>query len=183
MRAREYSHFHLIKKISTLMPVRLIIDALDFARNAGAHHGKIVPSEFERLQDYLTSGSGELQYAITGALDMNARPLLKIAVQGSLNLCCQRCLGEYKYALDLRACLFLAQNEDELSRLDEDESVECVLATSDIDVMALIEDEIILSLPISPRHGESECSIKLDSKDTEGERPLFAALAALKNLH
>jgi uncharacterized protein len=165
------------------MSVRLIIDALDFARNARAHHGKIAPSEFERLQDYLTSGGAELQYSVIGALDMNARPLLNIAVHGSLNLCCQRCLGEYGYVLDVRAYLLLAQNENELSHLDEDESVECVLATPDMDVMALIEDEIILSLPTSPRHGESECSIKLDSKDTEGERPLFAALAALKNLH
>ena len=111
------------------MPVRLIIDALDFARNAGAHHGKIALSELDRLQDYLTSGGGELQYAITGAVDINARPLLKIAVQGSINLCCQRCLGEYGYVLDLRAYLLLAQNENELSRLDEDESVECVLAS------------------------------------------------------
>jgi uncharacterized protein len=166
------------------MPARLSIDALDFARNAEAHHGKIALSELERLQGYLTSGGGgELQYAITGALDVNARPLLKIDVQGSINLRCQRCLGEYGYVLDLQACLLLAQNEDELSRLDEDESVECVLAMPNMDVMALIEDEIILSLPTSPRHGESECSIKLDSKDAEGERPLFAALAALKNLH
>ena len=29
----------------------------------------------------------------------------------------------------------------------------------DTDVLALIEDEILLSLPISPRHDECECSI------------------------
>ena len=165
------------------MPVRFIIDALDFARNAAAHHGKIALSKFERLQDYLTSEGGELQYAITGALDRNAKPLLKIIVQGSINLRCQRCLGEYGYVLDLQVDLLLAQNENELSRLDEDESVECVLATPDMDILVLIEDEIILSLPTSPRHGESECPIKLDSKDTAVERSLFAALAALKNLH
>ena len=39
----------------------LIIDALDFARHAGAHHGKIALSEFERLHDYLAANSGELQ--------------------------------------------------------------------------------------------------------------------------
>ncbi len=56
--------------------------SLDFARHAEAHHGKIVLSEFERLQDDLTSEGGELQYAITGALDINARPLLKILFRG-----------------------------------------------------------------------------------------------------
>jgi uncharacterized protein len=52
-----------------------------------------------------------------------------------------------------------------------------------MDVLALIEDEIILSLPLSPRHGGSECSIDRPDSDTAEEKPLFAALAALKNLH
>lgn len=166
------------------MPVRLIIDALDFARNAGAHHGKIALSKFERLQDYLTDNDGELQYAVTGTLNREARPVLQIVVQGSINLQCQRCLGQIGHALDLQTDLLLAQNENELSSLDEDESVDCILATSDMDALALIEDEIILSLPISPRHGENECLVdNIHSNDAAGEKPLFAALAALKNLH
>ncbi|SOD41229.1 YceD family protein [Nitrosovibrio sp. Nv4] len=166
------------------MPVRLIIDPLDFARNAGAHHGKIALSELERLQDYLIGNDGELQYAVTGTLNRDARPVLQIVVHGSINLQCQRCLGEFGHALDLQTDLLLAQNENELSRLDEDESVDCILAISDMDVLSLIEDEIILSLPISPRHGENQCSIdKTRSNDAAGEKPLFAALAALKNLH
>jgi uncharacterized protein len=80
--------------------------------------------------------------------------------------------------------LLLAQNENELVRLDEDESVDCILATRDTDVLALIEDEIILSLPISPRHNEVECSVV--PVDAQGgiarEKPL-AALAELKKLH
>jgi uncharacterized protein len=110
--------------------------------------------------------------------------MLQILVQGLINLRCQRCLGKYAHALELQADLLLAQDENELARLDEDESVDCILATANMDVLALIEDEIILSLPLSPRHGESECAIdKPDSDDAAEERPLFAALAALKNLH
>ena len=61
--------------------------------------------------------------------------------------------------LDLSTVLRLAKNEHELARLDEDESVECILATRDTDVLMLIEDEILLSLPISPATTEGECSI------------------------
>lgn len=166
------------------MSARLVMDALDFARNGGTHHGKIALSGLERLQDYLTDNSGEVQYAVTGALNRNAKPMLRIVVRGLINLRCQRCLGKYAHALDLQANLLLARDENELARLDEDESVDCILATANMDVLALIEDEIILSLPLSPRHGENECSIdKPDSDDTAEEKPLFAALAALKNLH
>ena len=161
----------------------LIIDALDFAHHAGAHHGKISLSEFERLHDYLTADGGELQYAVTGALDKDANPVLQITVRGEITLRCQRCLGELEHKLDLRTVLRLAKNEHELALLDEDESVDCVLATRDTDVLTLIEDEILLSLPSSPRHNEGDCSIAgLEGRGLAREKPL-AALAGLKKLH
>lgn len=166
------------------MPGRLIIDAIDFAHNAGVHHGKISISELERLQDYLVGSCGELKYTVGGALDKSAKPVLRIIVQGSINLRCQRCLGELKHVLDLRTDLFLARNESELCRFDEDESIDGVLARPDMDVLALIEDEIILSLPISPRHVESECLIiQAGSGDTAGEKSPFSTLSQLKKLH
>ena len=165
------------------MPARLVIDVLDLARNAVSHHGKIALSELERLQDYLAGNCGELKYTIRGALDGNGKPILRIVIQGSINLRCQRCLGELEHVLDLRRDLLLARDEHELSRLDEDESADGVLAIPDMDVMALIEDEIILSLPISPRHGESECSIGTMGRSDAGEKPLFTALSQLKKLH
>ncbi|SEK91277.1 YceD family protein [Nitrosovibrio tenuis] len=166
------------------MSVRPIIDALDFARNAGAQHGKIALSGLGRLQDYLAENSGELRYEITGALNRNAKPILQISVQGLIKLRCQRCLDELGHMLDLRTELLLAENEQELTSLDEDESVDGILAEPDLDVFALIEDEIILSLPISPRHDESECSIgSQHNVSTAEQKPHFAALAALKKLH
>lgn len=166
------------------MSVRPVIDALDFARNAGTHHGKIALSDLERLQDYLAGNSGELQYEIAGALNRNGKPILRISVNGLIKLRCQRCLGELGHVLDLRTDLLLAENEKELSSFDEDESIDGILAEPDLDVLALIEDEIILSLPISPRHNESECVVRDQlNVDTAEEKPFFAALAALKKLH
>ena len=68
----------------------------------------------------------------------------------------QHCLGELVHLLDLQTVILLVENE--LFRLDETETVDGFLAVSDLDVLALIEDEIILSLPISPRHREGEYS-------------------------
>jgi uncharacterized protein len=167
------------------MSGRLIIDALDFAHNAGAHHGKIEVSKLERLQGYLTDDSGELQYSVTGALNKNEKLVLRVAVRGLISLQCQRCLEELGHMLDIQTELLLAQNEHELARLDEDESGECVLAKQDMDVLALVEDEIILSLPISPRHEPQECkaNAQVERSAAIGERSPFAALAALKRLN
>ena len=84
------------------MPARLAIDVLDFARNAMSHHGKIALSELERLQDYLADNCGELKYTIRGAVDRNGKPILRIVIRGSINLQCQRCLGELGHVLDVQ---------------------------------------------------------------------------------
>lgn len=168
------------------MSARLVIDGLDFVRNAGVHHGKIAVAELERLQDYLSDNRGELEYTVRGALDGNGKPVFRIAIRGVINLRCQRCLGGLAHALEVKSNLLLAENESELARFDQDESVDAVLATPEMDVLALIEDELILSLPISPRHADTlqgECStVKLVGGDT-GKEHAFAALAALKKRH
>ena len=79
-----------------------------------------------------------------------------VTIKETINLHYQHCLGELVHLLDLQTVILLVENE--LFRLDETETVDGFLAVSDLDVLALIEDEIILSLPISPRHREGECS-------------------------
>jgi uncharacterized protein len=166
------------------MGVPVVIDPLDFARNAGVCRGKIAISGFQRLQDYLVNNSGELGYAVIGVLDANGRPVLRIDIQGVVSLQCQRCLEELEHMLDIRAELLLAQNEQELQSFDEDESVDCILTQPEMDVLSLIEDEIILSLPVSSRHEQGECMTggRQDGKTIREASP-FAALTALKKTH
>ena len=163
------------------MSVRFVIDSLDFVRNAKVHHGKISLSEFTRLQSYLFDSFGELVFSIRGLLDENEEPILQIIIQGDINLCCQRCLDKLVHTLDLKSNLLLVSDENELGRYDDDDTVECILATSDMDVLMLIEDEIILSLSISSRHQEDECSVKnkIIIDQASSAHP-FAKLAELK---
>jgi len=166
------------------MSVRFVIDSIDFVRNGGMHHGKISPAEFSRLQSYLFDREGELIFAISGLFDENYKPILQILIQGEINLCCQRCLGKLAHTLDLQTNLLLANDEDELDQHNEDDAIDCILATSDMDVMMLIEDEIILSLSISSRHQENECSIENNlTVDKEPSAHPFAKLAGLKKTH
>jgi uncharacterized protein len=166
------------------MSTPIVIDPLDFARNAGVVHGKMAISGFERLRDYLADDHGELQYSVRGGSGENTEPSLQIRVHGPISLRCQRCLGRIGHMLDLRTDLLLARDKSELARFDADASVDCILATPELDIIALVEDEIILSLPVSPRHGEDECTVDKRESDNrvEGKSP-FSALAALKKLH
>ena len=166
------------------MSTRIVIDAHDFVNFTRSLHGKITLDECERLKDYLVDSQSNLEYIINGILGKDDKPMLQVIIKGELNLSCQRCLGKLSHVLNLKSTLFLVENEKELSYLDEDESVEGILATSDIDIIELIEDEIILNLPSSPRHRESDCLAKelTDSYAVEKKHP-FAALLELKKLH
>ena len=166
------------------MSTRIVIDAHDFVNFTRSLHGKITLDECERLKDYLVDSQSNLEYIINGILGRDDKPMLQVIIKGELNLSCQRCLGKLSHVLNLKSTLFLVENEKELSYLDEDESVEGILATSDIDIIELIKDEIILNLPSSPRHRESDCLAKelTDSYAVEKKHP-FAALLELKKLH
>ena len=168
------------------MSVRFVIDALDFVRKAGKRHGKIQLADLERVQDFLHENSGAVDYWINGAIGQDNKPYLFLQVKGEIYLCCQRCLGRLPYALEIQTSLPLVETEAELVRADEDESVDALLAVSDMDVQDLVEEEIILSLAISTRHREGECDIYNSKRykaaeNTDSESP-FAALKALKKV-
>ena len=64
-------------------------------------------------------------------------------------------------------------SQDEL----EDDTRDFLVAQKELDVVALVEDEIILALPSAPRH--DDCA--LPDSNTRGTKVSpFAALAALK---
>ena len=169
------------------MSVRFVIDPLDFVRNAGIRHGKIPLIEFLRLQDFLFDSEGDVLYQISGEYDKNGKPGLQLKINGTLHLCCQRCLGRLDQSIDLQTMLLLATSEIELNKLDDDDSVDAIPAVPELDVLDLIEDELILDLPISPRHQDGICEIRESESEKDSEnagktapRNPFAALEALK---
>ena len=165
---------------------QLVIDALDFVRSGKSLQGNDPLLNLERLRDYLTNSAGELAYLVTGLLDERDRPLLKMSVNGIIDLSCQRCLEKIEYTLDVKTALLLARNEDELSRYDEDMFVDAIYASNELDILALIEDEVILSLPVSPRHEDTAgCHPSTGTGIHEAavkEHP-FTVLASLKQSH
>ena len=147
------------------MSVRILIDSLDFVKNTGVRHGKIAIVELARLHDLLFDQSGELNFQVAGLFDKNENPRLYLEIQGDLQLNCHRCLDKLTRRIDIKASLLLAKDEEELSRFDDDDTFDAILAMPDLDVINLIEDEILLSLTISAHHDDGECH--LHNSETE----------------
>ena len=162
------------------MTEQVVIDSLEFARNSGTLHGKIAVADFQRLQDALHSSEGVLEYTLASRLNGHGRPVLRCEVKGELQLTCQRCLGGYAYPLAVRSDLMLVKDEAELAESDNEADTDAIVADPRMDVLALVEDEVLLALPISPMHPSAECNDRNVSGSSLRTSNAFAALAALK---
>ncbi len=158
------------------MFARSFIDSVDFARNGKELRGEMALSALPRLGDVLASSEGTLTYILRGHHE-DGRDMLDVSLQGVCTLRCQRCLNELKYPVhtDSRLVLLAA---DELDAFEEDDDVDAIEADSRLDVVALIEEELLLALPFAPRHPEGGCAPAVG--DLQQKANPFAVLAGLK---
>jgi uncharacterized protein len=132
-----------------------VIDGLQFARAALEQRGLLGVEQLPRLAQMQCS-TGSLEYHLRGGRASNDKPCLRISVRGSMDLVCQRCLGPLPVPIAVDVELQLAESLSEISEADD--NVERVLSSRHMDVGQLVEDEVILVLPMVPRH--EACAVR-----------------------
>ncbi|TAN71553.1 MAG: DUF177 domain-containing protein [Gallionella sp.] len=162
------------------MNARPLIDCLDFARNGRQTSGKVPVAGLARLLDVLENPQGFFGYTVQGGVDKQGNPYLDVSVAGICRLRCQRCLGGLDYPVHLDSRLLL-RDQAGLDALDTDEEeFDSILADAKLDVLDMLEEEILLSLPIAPRHELGACQAEDGKNVHKEEKNPFAALAKLK---
>ena len=142
-----------------LMSEQWAIDPLVFARKGSELCGEIPLSHMARLCTALASDIGTVQVYVRGRRDGAGRSTLDCEIACRLSLECQRCLEPFEFDLQREAHFVLVESDDALPELDEEEpDVETIVGRGRLDLTALVEDEILLSLPIAPRHPTEECT-------------------------
>ena len=161
------------------MFARHFIDSLEFARNGRELRGEMVVAEMPRLQDLLAAPEGKIGYVVRGYQDKSGKPMLQVEMDGSCRLACQRCLSGFDYPVHLVSRLLLAQ-ESELEMFSaEEDGPDRIFADQHLDVGALLEEELLLSLPFAPMHPPGACQLAAKGLEQPGNAA-FAVLAGLK---
>jgi len=95
---------------------------------------------------------------------------------------CQRCLDALAYKLEIVSTLELAKDADDFFPLEgEEDTVDIIPANTAMDVQALVEEEVLLSLPIAPLHPSASCCTTNQRRQNgAGEANPFGVLAKLK---
>lgn len=133
--------------------VGIVIDSLAFAREARHLVGELAVSDLPRLADVLADNIGQLSCRLSGGRNEEGKLFLLLEVAGELCLKCQRCLDPLVLPLAIKSTILLvppgAPWPDEGLADDAADAIEALVEQS---VASLIEEEVLLALPVVPRH-------------------------------
>lgn len=126
------------------------------------------------------SATGE-QRALSGS---PAEIWLRLEAHTHVALQCQRCLQPMAETVLIDRRFRFVAGEDEAARLDEESEDDVLVLSRAFDLPELLEDELILALPLVPRHEVCPDPLPMAAGDEVAEEESqpnpFAALAALR---
>jgi uncharacterized protein len=159
-----------------------VIDAFEFGRSNGHRDGVMPVAQMNRLSKDCADNSGEIAWTVDGSVTSHQYPALTVAVSGTVQLVCQRCLNPFAYELDSSTMLVLGKDDDDADQIEEvldDESIDVIVGSRTCDVRDLIEDESLLALPQVPKHDVCPDTKLLDALNADKLSP-FAGLKDIK---
>jgi len=142
--------------------------------------GQVDLEEFPRLEESLATPELDLHYTVTARLDKQRRKVVSCIIKGFAFLTCQTSLEAFRHEIAIDERLVLVEHESGLPPIEEESDAEDYLvADGPVDVLDLVEDAILLALPMIPRKpGIGDEAVSL--RDEEARESPFAALASLK---
>lgn len=159
-----------------------IVDGFEFCRLGEQLSGSTPVAALERLAAEVADKSGEVRWSFAGGRHPKGFPQLRMVVDGEVSLVCQRCLSSYRQPLASETVLVLARSEadaDETEEKLDDDSIDVIVGSTSLDLLQLVEDEVLLSLPLSPRH--ETCPGDAPKLSTDKPESPFAVLRKLKD--
>jgi len=110
---------------------------------------------------------------------------LRLSAQAGVSMRCQRCLGPLPVPLDVDRWIRFVAGADRAEALDAELEDDVLELQRQTDLRELIEDELLLALPLVPRHEQCPQPLPMPAQDDEPAAPEarpnpFAALEKLK---
>lgn len=168
------------------------INILNLADHGAQMAGIIDIADMSRLEPSLVSSAHKAEVTLEFGIDVEKLRYVKGHIKAKLALVCQRCLKPMDYRVDDAIALSPVFNENEANELPSCYEPVMIANHETQSLTALIEDELILRLPIVALHENQDC-VPGSTTNTEHAQPIaldagdaanhpFAVLADLKSL-
>lgn len=169
----------------------LTVNVLRSAQKRLDYVGVYFAEQVTRVAEAVVSLDSHVDVSLSFALDDQGLAVITGNVGVEVTLLCQRCGGTFHHHIHTSYCLSPVVNKKQGS----DEWITTLPAAyepidvnelGEVDLLAMIEDEIILSLPIIPMHESKHCDVSATEmifgelpEETNQSNP-FAVLTNLK---
>lgn len=128
-------------------------DLMVMAEREGVLEGDIALADLSRLKGLLNASEGSARARITLRRGHDELLLMDVECEAALELTCQRCLEPVIYKVNEKTEFAVAETEESLGILPR--GTELIALDGDrFQPASVIEDELIVSLPLVPRHGD-----------------------------
>jgi uncharacterized protein len=167
------------------------LDLKKLAQSGAQLHSDDTLADYPRLMAEVSDDAkdGALRWSARGELRQahGASPevWLHLQVQTCMPLVCQRCMGKVQQEVSLTLPFRFVKDEETAQMLDEEAEEDVLALTPSFDLRALIEDEVLMALPLVPRHEVCPTEVRLAVADPDFDNPEvvkpnpFAVLAHL----
>ncbi|MBP79032.1 MAG: hypothetical protein CL926_07145 [Deltaproteobacteria bacterium] len=140
--------------------------------------GRLNERRLLRLRELVTSpGKLEVDANLSFFRDDNNFRRIKGSVTGVMSVSCQRCLGPLDLRIQDDIELVLLESECDLTNLEPDLEP-WIIEGAYLDPSEVVEEQLLLSMPIVSFHAEEECSnepiddiMRQDQNRADGENP------------
>lgn len=164
------------------------IDPVRAAQSRSNYQGVVPGRQLKRLNELCAGDCSDVTVSLECGVDLQGIVYLKGKAVTELTLTCQRCMTLFTTEVTVDFCFSPCRTPAEIDELpDAYDPIECN-EIGEIRLHQLIEDELIIAVPLIPMHEDANCS--QGSKDivvgeiepAQEERPNpFAVLEKLKS--
>lgn len=163
------------------------IDPLRLAQNGLKFDGQILLSDMPRLTKSLHSDSGLVDVVLAFDIDEIGTPYVKGEFTVLVSIVCERCMLPMSMELSVSCLLAMVVSEKFIDKLAEQYDPWLLENNDPISLSKVVEDELILVLPLVPRHTEaclpSEAwSTMSDYNEDKGDEKRVSPFAILSSL-
>ena len=163
-----------------------------FAKSESSLDGTETLARFDRLLDEAQGAGAQnpVHFTAKGMTRPNGATSEQIWValtaEVALPQTCQRCLGPVEVPVSFAREFRFVASEEVAAVEDEDSEEDVLVLSRDFDLLELVEDELLMALPVVPKHEVCPDAVKLQVADPDfveeaAEKPNpFAVLEQLK---
>ncbi len=144
-------------------PLPKTVDPYRLAGTGAELRGRLPLAAMKRLASRLAVAEGEVDVSLAFGIDADHTRYIRGSYSAALQLVCQRCMEAMVFPLRQTVRLGMVTGEAGKADLLPGHYEPLIIEEDSLNLVELVEDEILLALPIVPMHDQKACAISLES--------------------